>query len=195
MNLIWTNVCRDGVSVLDLAWNCERFNMEEQPSSSGVGGDPSGSVAPPGRNGSSRRPHGSPYLLAVSFENGEIFLMRVFDDLIPQVINTGLDALTHGNGIHMDWTNSGQLLAVAGCQLQHHKSSARQIMNSLQFYDESGQLIYRVRIPSLTQPVTSITWGHNDKRVFVATGNQVHVGWITWPNVASLQLLTRYYHT
>ena len=66
-------------------------------------------------------------------------------------------------------------------------------MNSLQFYDESGQLIYRVGIPSLTQPVTSITWGHNDKRVFVATGNQVHVGWITWPNVASLQLLTRYY--
>ena len=37
----------------------------------------------------------------------------------------------------------------------------------------------------------SITWGHNDKRIFVATGNQVHVGWITSPNIASLQLLNR----
>ena len=35
-----------------------------------------------------------------------------------------------------------------------------------------------------------MTWGHNDKRLFVATGNHIHVGWVS-PNVASLQLLTR----
>ena len=40
--------------------------------------------------------------------------------------------------------------------------------------------------------MTSITWGHNDKRIFVATGNQVHVGWITSPSIAYLQLLNRH---
>ena len=83
---------------------------------------------------------GRPYLLAISFENGEIFLMRVFDDLIPQVVQTGLV-----NGIHMDWTNSGQLLAVAGCQA----TVTGNIANLLQFYDETGLLMYRVSIPSL----------------------------------------------
>ena len=39
--------------------------------------------------------------------------------------------------------------------------------------------------------MTSITWGHNDKRIFVATGNRVHLGWIASPNIASLQLLSR----
>ena len=35
-----------------------------------------------------------------------------------------------------------------------------------------------------------MTWGHNDKRLFVATCNQVHVGWVSH-QVASLQLLSR----
>lgn len=35
-----------------------------------------------------------------------------------------------------------------------------------------------------------MTWGHNDKRLFVSTGNQIHVGWVS-PQVASLQLLAR----
>ena len=35
-----------------------------------------------------------------------------------------------------------------------------------------------------------MTWGHNDKRVFIATGNQIHVGWVS-SHVASLQLLSR----
>ena len=42
----------------------------------------------------------------------------------------------------------------------------------------------------MQHPVTSITWGHNDKRIFVATGNHIHVGWVS-PNIASLQLLSR----
>ena len=42
----------------------------------------------------------------------------------------------------------------------------------------------------MQHPVTSMTWGHNDKRIFVATGNHIHVGWVS-PNVASLQLLSR----
>ena len=47
-------------------------------------------------------------------------------------------------------------------------------------------------MPSFFQhPVTSIKSGHNDKRIFVAMGNQVHVGWITSPSIAYLQLLNR----
>ena len=48
-------------------------------------------------------------------------------------------------------------------------------------------------MPSFFQHlVTSIKSGHNDKRIFVATGNQVHVGWITSPSIAYLQLLNRF---
>lgn len=39
-------------------------------------------------------------------------------------------------------------------------------------------------------PVSALTWGHNDKRVFVATGPVIHVGWVA-RKVASLQLLSR----
>ena len=30
----------------------------------------------------------------------------------------------------------------------------------------------------LQWPVTALTWGHNDKRLFVATGSQVHIAWV-----------------
>lgn len=39
-------------------------------------------------------------------------------------------------------------------------------------------------------PVTALTWGHNDKRLFVATGGVVHIAWVS-RRVASLQLLSR----
>lgn len=35
-----------------------------------------------------------------------------------------------------------------------------------------------------------MTWGHNDKRLFIATGCIIHVGWVT-QKIASLQLLAR----
>lgn len=35
-----------------------------------------------------------------------------------------------------------------------------------------------------------MTWGHNDKRLFVATGNEIHIGWVS-SSIASLQLLSR----
>lgn len=40
----------------------------------------------------------------------------------------------------------------------------------------------------LQVPVTALTWGHNDKRLFVATGCTVHMAWVSM-RVASLQLL------
>lgn len=40
-------------------------------------------------------------------------------------------------------------------------------------------------------PITSITWGHNDRRLFVATGCTVHVAWVSPRRMASLQHLAR----
>ena len=43
------------------------------------------------------------------------------------------------------------------------------------FYTDGGSLIYTSMVPSDSSPVSAVTWGHNDKRLFVATGNQVRV--------------------
>jgi hypothetical protein len=40
-------------------------------------------------------------------------------------------------------------------------------------------------------PITSFTWGHNDRRLFVATGCTVHVAWVSPRRIASLQHLAR----
>jgi tubby-related protein 4 len=37
--------------------------------------------------------------------------------------------------------------------------------------------------------VTALTWGHNDKRLFIATGCQVHIAWVS-RRIATLQLLS-----
>lgn len=39
---------------------------------------------------------------------------------------------------------------------------------------------YRNFIHLLQSPVTSLTWGHNDKRIFVATGKVSRVNSIEW---------------
>ena len=62
------------------------------------------------------------------------------------------------------------------------------------FYQTSSSLyciIYFYNKCILLQfPVSAITWGHNDKRLFVATGNEIHIGWVS-PTIGSLQLLSR----
>lgn len=35
-----------------------------------------------------------------------------------------------------------------------------------------------------------MTWGHNDKRLFLATGTQIHIAWVS-RRIATLQLLCR----
>ena len=215
-------VClREGVPVTELSWNCERFNMEEQqndpysdvnsqqplfsqnyqnpfresPGDSATHGTRNNKLNHRG-DGSRINPNataaptyksdGKPYVLAVCFKNGEILLMRTFDDIIPHTIQTGLQ------NFYVDWTNSGELLAVAGKfrEIANRADHTIRYINVVHFYDEVGQLLYRSKVPSEMHPITSMTWGHNDKRIFVATGNHIHVGWVS-PNVASLQLLSR----
>lgn len=169
-------LCND-VGITAMAWSCEKFKMEE------------GEESEPGVTNASKRS----FVLAVSFQNGFIYLLKSFDDVTPAHINTGLNGAL---GMVMEWSNSRELLAVAGTVRQTTTSGmldaqgATVYDNVLKFYTESGALLYQTRIPSSNSPVSALTWGHNDKRLFIATGTQVHIAWVS-RRVASLQLLCR----
>lgn len=127
----------------------------------------------------------------MSFQNGFIYLLKSFDDVSPAHINSGLNGSL---GFVMEWSNSRELLAVAGTSQQSTQmvdaQGAPAFTNLLKFYTETGMLLYTIRIPCNSTPVTALTWGHNDKRIFIATGTQVHIAWVS-RRVASLQLLCR----
>ncbi|KAK6644879.1 hypothetical protein RUM43_001155 [Polyplax serrata] len=149
------------VPVTSMAWSCEKFKMEE--------GDDS-------ENADTRN-----LVLAVSLSTGYIYLMKSYDDVSPIQFNTGL-----GGPLCMEWSNSRQLLAVAG--VANHTDT--DYVNMLKCYTDTGELLYSTLIPYSQSPVTALTWGHNDKRLFVATGGIVHIAWVS-RRVASLQLLSR----
>ncbi|CAD7089983.1 unnamed protein product [Hermetia illucens] len=167
-------LCSD-VGITSMAWSCEKFKMEE------------GEDTEPGVTNASKRT----FVLAVCFQNGYIYLLKSFDDVSPAHINTGLNG---GYGLVMEWSNSRELLAVAGTSQYSMNSLDSQgspvFDNQLKFYTENGTLLYSTRIPNTNTTVSALTWGHNDKRLFIATGNQVHIAWVS-RRVASLQLLCR----
>jgi len=136
-------------------------------------------------------------VLAVSFQNGYIYLLKSFDDVSPAHINTCLNGSL---GMVMEWSNSRELLAVAGTLRTGHGQGTDGKLedlatpscynNLVKFYTETGACLYQAHIPCSTATVSAITWGHNDKRLFIATGTQVHIAWVS-RRVASLQLLCR----
>ncbi|CAH0386298.1 unnamed protein product [Bemisia tabaci] len=142
------------IPVLNMAWSCEKFKMEE--------GDDS--------------KDNSNCVLAVSLENGVLFLMKHFDDIAPIQIHTGLTSLC------LEWSNSQELLCVAGTVPN------TEYTNMVKIYTDTGQLLYASLIPHSGSPVTALTWGHNDKRIFIATGLVIHIAWVSM-RIASLQLL------
>ncbi|KAH8280042.1 hypothetical protein KR018_001840 [Drosophila ironensis] len=166
------------VPITSMAWSCEKFKMEE------------GEEAEPGVTNAAKRS----FVLAVSFQNGYIYLLKSFDDVSPAHINTCLNGAL---GMVMEWSNSRELLAVAGT-LRTGLDGAKpedlvtpsSYTNLVKFYTETGTCLYQAHIPCTTSTVSAITWGHNDKRLFIATGTQVHIAWVS-RRVASLQLLCR----
>lgn len=180
-----------------MAWSCEKFKMEE-------GEDTEPGVSNAGMNElkllasmfgklifrccfAAKRT----FVLAVSFKNGTIYLLKSFDDVSPVVIDSEMNGSL---GFVMEWSNSRELLAVAGSLNYPEPSLDAQGMpvfvNVLKFYTEAGILLYATRIPNSNNTVSALTWGHNDKRLFIATGTQVHIAWVS-RRVASLQLLCR----
>lgn len=78
-------------------------------------------------------------VLAVCLSTGHIFLMKSYDDVSPIQFNTGL-----GGPLCMEWSNSRQLLAVAG--VANHTDS-NDYLNMLKCYTDTGVLLYSTTIP------------------------------------------------
>ncbi|KAK0084586.1 hypothetical protein PV325_006755 [Microctonus aethiopoides] len=160
--------------VTSMAWSAEKFKMEE--------GDDD-------VTGNQTQQDERSYILAVCLADGNIVMLRSFEDVSPITIKTGLKS-----PLHAEWSNSRKLLAIAGTkEIADLGSSGVQgnpteFINLLKFYSDSGSLVYTTAIP-FTQ-VSAMTWGHNDRRLFVATGARVHAAWVS-RRVGSLQLLSR----
>lgn len=157
--------------VTSMAWSAEKFTMEE--------GDD---------DLTSNRSHRDDrnYVLAVCLADGNIVMLRSFDDVSPITIRTNLRA-----PLHAEWSNSRKLLAIAGTkETDGTQSNPHEYTNLLKFYSVSGTLVYTTAIPYTQCPVSALTWGHNDRRLFVATGARVHAAWVS-RRVGSLQLLSR----
>ncbi|XP_043289464.1 tubby-related protein 4 isoform X2 [Venturia canescens] len=157
--------------VTSMAWSAEKFKMEEGDD------DVSGNAAQQDERS---------YILAVCLANGNIVMLRSFDDLSPITVKTGLKA-----PLHAEWSNSRKLLAIAGTKdCEVFQTNPQEYTNLLKFYSDSGSLVYRTTIPYTQCQVSALTWGHNDRRLFVATGARVHAAWVS-RRVGSLQLLSR----
>ncbi|XP_066582031.1 tubby-related protein 4 [Prorops nasuta] len=157
--------------VTSMAWSAEKFTMEE-------GDDDVTSDR-------SQRDERS-YVLAVCLADGNIVMLRSFDDVSPITIRTNLKA-----PLHAEWSNSRKLLAIAGTKDSDTiQQTPQEYTNLLKFYSVSGSLVYTTNIPYTQCSVSALTWGHNDRRLFVATGARVHSAWVS-RRVGSLQLLSR----
>jgi len=157
--------------ITELVWNCEKFNMEERDDTSNPFVD--------NKFNASRL-----CCLAVCFKNGDVKLLTSYDDVSPQLLHTGFYSMK------AEWSNSGELLAVAGRVIEPSTTPLPQYVNRVKFFNHQGAPVSTVTIPGHRGPVTALTWGHNDKRIFIATGSQVHIGWVS-RKIASLQLLCR----
>lgn len=84
------------------------------------------------------------YVLAVCLADGNIVMLRSFDDVSPVTIRTNMKA-----PLQAEWSNSRKLLAIAGTQesdlfLQPY---SQEFTNLLKFYSDTGALIYTTVIP------------------------------------------------
>ncbi|XP_014213825.1 tubby-related protein 4 isoform X2 [Copidosoma floridanum] len=256
-----------GAGVTSMAWSAEKFKLEEDDDEDTVGANGGGGAEEYDRDdedddeddsnsrgnvnnnnnnsnssGGGRATSCRQYVLAVCLADGNVVLLRSFDDVSPVTINTGLRP-----PLHAEWSNSRKVLAIAGIEAngqqsqpqsptsqqshyyhhhnhhhhhhhhhhhQHHQNNNYycnnnnsngngygtggyccqtgnlEYTNLLKFYSDTGALIYTIVIPYTQSPVTAMTWGHNDRRIFVATGAQVHAAWVS-RGVGSLQLLSR----
>ena len=76
-----------------------------------------------------------------SFFHETVFYIPLF-----QVLQTGFQ------NYHVDWTNSGELLAVAGKfrEIAVKSNHTIRYINVLHFYNDTGQMVYKIKIPCET---------------------------------------------
>lgn len=84
------------------------------------------------------------YVLAVCLADGNIVMLRSFDDVSPITIRSNLKP-----PLHAEWSNSRKLLAIAGTkESEHvHPASPQEYTNLLKFYSVNGTLVYTTEIP------------------------------------------------
>ena len=167
---------QEGIAITQMSWSCEKFKMDDTDEEQ--------------RNNSGSPPEDKTYSLAVSFTDGTVYIMRNYDDIFPIIIRTGLLK------IKIEWSNNGEILAIAGHQIQESNQTdpnGERILsykNIVQFYTFTGILRLKTEIECKQYPITAITWGHSDKRLFTAVGPILYIAWIT-KRIPSLQLLSR----
>lgn len=82
-------------------------------------------------------------MLAVCLADGNIVMLKSFDDVSPITIQTSLKA-----PLHAEWSNSRELLAIAGVKESDVFQSSPQVYtNLLKFYSDTGMLVYSTTIP------------------------------------------------
>jgi len=160
-------VVREDHSISSMSWSAEKFKMEDSDDES------ISSVS-----------QSKSYMLAISFEDGTIYLIKNYDDIFPIIINTNLGS------IKIEWSNKGEILAVGGHQIQNDSKSLISYINKIQLYTVQGVLRYVITMDYASSPITALTWGHNDKRLFVGTGSVLHTAWVT-KKMPTLHLLCR----
>lgn len=83
------------------------------------------------------------YVLAVCLADGNIVMLRSFDDVSPITIRSNLKP-----PLHAEWSNSRKLLAIAGTKESDvHPGNPQEYTNLLKFYSVHGTLVYTTEIP------------------------------------------------
>ena len=135
--------------------------------------------------------------LAVAFSDGVICLLNNYDDPMPEMIRTEL------SGLRMCWSSNGNVLAVGGhCTRAFGRTQGATTlfknstfirydhMNVVQLYSRCGNLQCRMKLDYDQAPLTTLVFGNDDSRLYVACGKLLLVGWVTH-QVPSLAHLAR----
>ncbi|VDI53276.1 Hypothetical predicted protein [Mytilus galloprovincialis] len=155
-----------GMDIVSMAWSSEKFNMDETD----------GNTQTSRQSLSSKEE--TTHILAVCFRYGAVYLMSSPDDPSPHIIHTFL------TGLKMEWSNCGKVLALGGFT----RLPNLQCQNEVHFYSSEGTLLHKTSLPSQGKPLTAMCWGHNDRRLFMASGHNLFVAWVI-KHVAPLQFM------
>jgi len=112
-------------------------------------------------------------ILAIDFANSTIKLYNGgLEDREPKLIQVNLESYI------MQWSSDGSTLAVAGFNIHTTAPSIGCLkcyyLNTIKFYNQNGQLIYEQMLRYKRYPITAFAWGHEDSRLFLATGPRLH---------------------
>lgn len=124
-----------------MAWSTEKFKLGENEEEENNDEDDCDDEEQEGAGGGAPTGAGSrTYVLAVCLADGDVVLLRSFDDVSPVTIHSGLKP-----PLHAEWSNSRKLLAIAGIKDTEQQQS--EYTNLLKFYSNTGTIVYTIVVP------------------------------------------------